>query len=172
VGRYLDLADSIGRRGNGCDEINERYEISPLGACRAPAADCQGAAARQLPGMSRPSAADLAVRALDLHERPGYAVTPIARLTKPRAPVNLDEALAAACVGVAGITLAQFRALLCSEDIADIEAGGIHPKTLHAYVESFAEELRSGRIAALPERKGGQAGTGHSARRCRSQHGR
>jgi hypothetical protein len=30
---------------------------------------------------------------------------------------------------VAGITLAQFRALLSDEDVADIEAGGIHLKT-------------------------------------------
>ena len=44
------------------------------------------------------------------------------------------------------------------EDIKDIEAGGIHPKTLHAYAESFAEGLRSGRIAALPERKGAKPG--------------
>lgn len=72
MGRYLDLADSIGRRGNGGNEINERYEISPTRllaeACRAPAADRQGAAPRQLPGVSRPSAADLAIQALDLHD--------------------------------------------------------------------------------------------------------
>jgi hypothetical protein len=41
VGRYLDLADAIGRRGNGGNEINERNEISPTRslaeACRAPA---------------------------------------------------------------------------------------------------------------------------------------
>jgi hypothetical protein len=76
------------------------------------------------------------------------------RLTPQASPVNLDEALRTACEGVAGITPAQFRALLSPEDIADIEAGGIHRKTLHAYAESFAEGLRSGRIAALPERKG------------------
>jgi hypothetical protein len=84
---------------------------------------------------------------------PGCAVAPIAGLPKPRAPLNLDEALRVACDGVAGITPAQFRSLLSPEDIADIEAGGIHPKTLHAYAQSFAEGLRSGRIAALPERK-------------------
>jgi hypothetical protein len=84
---------------------------------------------------------------------PGCFVTPIVGLLKPRRPVNLDEALAAACEGVAGITPAQFQALLSSEDEADIEAGGIHLKTLHAYAES-AEGFRPGRIAALPERKG------------------
>ena len=52
-----------------------------------------------------------------------------------------------------------FRSLLSPEDIKDIEAGGgIHPKTLHAYAESFAEGFRSGRIAALPERKGAKPG--------------
>jgi hypothetical protein len=56
-------------------------------------------------------------------------------------------------MGVMGISSAQFRALLSPEDIDDIAAGGIHPKTLHAYAESFAEGLRSGRIAALPGRK-------------------
>ena len=85
---------------------------------------------------------------------PGCVVTRIAGLPKPRSPVNLDEALRTACEGLAGITPEQFRALLSPEDVADIEVGGIHPKTLHAYAESFAEGLRSGRIAALPERKG------------------
>ncbi|MGI8427389.1 MAG: hypothetical protein ACR2M4_12535 [Actinomycetota bacterium] len=89
---------------------------------------------------------------------PGCAVTPLVPLPKPRAPVHLDEALAAACEGVAGITPVQFRVLLSPEDIDDIEAGGIHPKTLHAYAGSFAEGLRSGRIAALPERKGAKPG--------------
>jgi hypothetical protein len=89
------------------------------------------------------------------YHSPGCAVTPIAGLAKPLgAPVNLDEALAAACEGVAGITPAQFRALLSPEDAADIGAGGIYPKTLHAYAESFAEGFRSGRMAAIPERKG------------------
>ena len=59
-------------------------------------------------------------------------MTRVAGLPKPQAPVNLDEALAGACEGVEGITSAQFRALLSPEDIEDIAAGGIHPKTLHA----------------------------------------
>ena len=62
------------------------------------------------------------------------------------APVLLDEALRTACEGVAGITPAQFRSLLSPEDIDDIEAGGIHPKTLKAYALSFAEGMRSGRL--------------------------
>ena len=77
---------------------------------------------------------------------PGCSVTPIAGLPKPRAPVNLDEALAAAYEGVAGIIPAQFQALLSPEDIADIEAGAIHTKTVHAYALSFAEGMRSGRL--------------------------
>jgi hypothetical protein len=65
---------------------------------------------------------------------PGCAVTPIAGLPtvwcrstsmRPRA----------ACEGVAGITPAQFRALLSHEDMADIEAGAIHHKTLKAYAQ-------------------------------------
>ena len=64
-----------------------------------------------------------------------------------RAPVNLDEVLAAACEGVAGITPAQFRSLLSPEDLEDIAAGAIHRKTLGAYAMSFAEGMRSGRIA-------------------------
>jgi hypothetical protein len=71
------------------------------------------------------------------------------RFPGPRAPTNLDEALRTASEGVAGISAAQFRALLSPEDIADIEAGDVHPKTLHAYAESFAEGFRSGRIAVL-----------------------
>jgi hypothetical protein len=47
---------------------------------------------------------------------------------------------------VTGITPAVFRSLLSPEDMADIEHGGIHPKTLKAYARSFAEGLRSGRI--------------------------
>jgi hypothetical protein len=79
----------------------------------------------------------------DRYHGPGCAVTAIAGLPKPpRAPVRLDEALRAACEGVAGITPAQFRALLSPEDIKDIEAGGIHPKTLRAFALSFAA-LRS-----------------------------
>jgi hypothetical protein len=62
---------------------------------------------------------------------------------EPRAPADLDEALAAACEGGAGITKTQFRSLLSPEDIADIAAGGIHPKTLRAYALSFAEAERS-----------------------------
>ena len=85
---------------------------------------------------------------------PGCAVTPIAGLPKPlgRQPF-LDEAIRAACER-AGITPEAFRSLLSPQDIADIEAGAIHPKTLKAYALSFAEGIRSGRIAALPERKG------------------
>jgi hypothetical protein len=65
---------------------------------------------------------------------------------EPRAPVLLDEALRTACEGVAGITPAQFRSLLSPEDIDDIAAGGIHPKALHGYVQSFAAGMRSRRI--------------------------
>jgi hypothetical protein len=90
---------------------------------------------------------------------PGCAVTPIAPLPKLRAPVNLAEALAAACEGVVGISPAQFRAFLSPEDAADIEVGGIHPRTLGAYARSFAEGIRFGRIAALPGEEGGQAPT-------------
>ena len=43
---------------------------------------------------------------------------------------------------------------LSHEDMADIAAGAIHPKTLKAYSLSFVEGIRSGRIAALPEGKG------------------
>ena len=43
-----------------------------------------------------------------------------------------------------GITPAQFRSLLSPEDVADIKAGGIHTKTLHAYALSFAAGIRSG----------------------------
>jgi hypothetical protein len=32
------------------------------------------------------------------------------------------------------------------EDIDDIAAGAIHPKTLHAHALSFAEGIRSGRL--------------------------
>jgi hypothetical protein len=46
-----------------------------------------------------------------------------------KAPVNLDEVLRTACQGAAGITVEVFRSLLCPEDIDDIAAGGIHPKT-------------------------------------------
>jgi hypothetical protein len=78
---------------------------------------------------------------------PGCAVTPIAGLPKPRAPVNLEQSLAGACEGVA-ITPEVFRSLLSREDLDDIEAGGIHRKTLGAYALSFAEGMRSGRIGA------------------------
>ena len=64
------------------------------------------------------------------YHAPGCAVTPIAGLPKPRTSVRLDEALRAACDGVAGITPAQFQALLSPEDIDDIAAGAIHSKTL------------------------------------------
>jgi hypothetical protein len=79
---------------------------------------------------------------------PGSTVKPVAELPQaPSLPVSLAETLAAACEGVAGITAVEFRALLSPEDIKDIEAGGIHPKTLRAYAKSFAEGIRS-----LPER--------------------
>ena len=81
---------------------------------------------------------------------PGCAVTPIAGLPEPRAPVNLDEALRAACEGVAGITLAEFRALLSPEDITDVAAGAIHAKTLKGFAASFAEGIQSGRVVVLP----------------------
>lgn len=67
--------------------------------------------------------------------------------TQPDLP-GVDDVLAAACEGVAGITPAQFRALLSPEDVADIEAGAIHRKTLGAYAMSFADGMRSGRIVA------------------------
>jgi hypothetical protein len=69
------------------------------------------------------------------------------------APVLLDEALRTACEGVAGITPAQFRSLLSPEDIDDIAAGGIHPKALHAYAESFAEGIVSGRLVPAARAK-------------------
>ena len=83
----------------------------------------------------------------DRYHGPGCAVTAIAGLPKPRAPVNLDEALRAYCVGVVGITPAQFRALMSPENIDHIAAGAIHhSKTLKAYALSFAEGIRSGRL--------------------------
>lgn len=69
----------------------------------------------------------------------------IAGLPKARAPVNLDEAICAACERLGGITSEVFHSMLSPEDVADIEAGDIHPKTLHAYALSFAEGIRSGR---------------------------
>jgi hypothetical protein len=80
------------------------------------------------------------------------SVTPLAG---PRAPVLLDEAIRAACRGVAGINPEVFRSLLSPEDIKDIEGGGIHPKTLAAYARSFAEGLRSGRIVVREGAKPG-----------------
>ncbi|MGH8584657.1 MAG: hypothetical protein ACREWE_00180 [Gammaproteobacteria bacterium] len=79
----------------------------------------------------------------------GGALRLIAALPKLQAPVNLDEALAAACEGVGGITPAQFRALLSPEDLDDIEGGDIGVETLKAYAASFAEGIRSGRITVL-----------------------
>ena len=73
-------------------------------------------------------------------------MTAIAALPKPRAPVNLDEALRTACEGLAGITPAQFRALLSPEDISGHRGRRHPPETLHAYAQSFAEGMRSGRI--------------------------
>ena len=71
---------------------------------------------------------------------------PIAALPRPRTPAPLDEVLAAACEGLAGITTAQFRALLSPEDLQDIGGGDIPVETLHGYAESFAEGLKSGRL--------------------------
>jgi hypothetical protein len=59
--------------------------------------------------------------------------------------------LAAACEGVEGITPEVFRSLLSREDVADIEAGGIHRKTLKGYAQSFAEGLRSGWLVPVAE---------------------
>ncbi|MGH9896049.1 MAG: hypothetical protein ACREA0_29485 [bacterium] len=64
----------------------------------------------------------------------------------PAGPVNLDEVLAAACEGVAGITPAQFRSLLSPEDVADIEAGEIGVETIRSYALSFAAGIGSGRV--------------------------
>ena len=69
--------------------------------------------------------------------------------TKPRAPGNLDEVLAAACEGVAGITAAQFRALLSPEDVEHIAGGDIPIETLRAYAASMGEGGRSERLALL-----------------------
>ena len=41
------------------------------------------------------------------------------------------------------------------EDVADIEVGGIHPRTLGAYARSFAEGMRSGRIVVREGAKPG-----------------
>jgi hypothetical protein len=57
---------------------------------------------------------------------PECAVNVIAGLPKTRAPINLDEAIRAACDGVAGITPAQFWALLSHEDMGR-HRGGRHP---------------------------------------------
>ena len=84
----------------------------------------------------------------DRYHGPGCAVTPIAGLPKPSGTINLDEALRAACDGVEGITVEVFRSLLSPEDIADLEAGAIQSKTLHAYALSFAEGIRSGRLVS------------------------
>lgn len=86
----------------------------------------------------------------DRYHGPGCVVTPIHPVPGPRAPVSLDNALTAACEGVDGITTAQFRSLLDPEDVVDIEDGGLHPRTLRGYAESFAEGMRSGRIE-VPE---------------------
>lgn len=80
---------------------------------------------------------------------PGCAVTAVLPLPKPRAPVNLDEALRAACEGVAGIMPAEFRSLLSPEDMEDIEGGNIPVHTLNAYASSFAGGIRCGRITVL-----------------------
>jgi hypothetical protein len=80
-------------------------------------------------------------------------VNVIAGLPKAQAPVNLDEAIRAACERVGGITPEVCRSLLSPEDVADIEAGAIHPKTLHAYALSFAEGMRSGRLVPMARAK-------------------
>lgn len=50
------------------------------------------------------------------------------------------------------MTTAQFRSLLSPEDLADIEAGAIHRKTLRAFAQSFAEGIRSGRVVVMAKR--------------------
>ena len=65
------------------------------------------------------------------------------RAAQASEPVHLDEVLRTACERVEGITVEVFRSLLSPEDVADIEAGGIHPSTLGAYATSFAEGMRS-----------------------------
>ena len=118
---------------------------------------CAGEGCRWCGGMGRlvdgPARGDAAVT---LDHGPGSAVTALLPLPKPRAPVPLDEALRTACEGVAGITPAQLRALLSLKDVADIEGGCIHPKTLKAYSQVFAEGIALGRIvvpAASHERR-------------------
>jgi hypothetical protein len=49
---------------------------------------------------------------------------------------------------IAGLPTVWCRSTLSHEDMADIEAGAIHHKTLKAYAHSFAEGLRSGRLAS------------------------
>ena len=71
------------------------------------------------------------------------------------------RSLRTACEGAAGITPARFRSLLSPEDIADPEAGAIHPKTLKAYALSFAERRRSGRIRQRKEARGKAGGDVH-----------
>ena len=82
---------------------------------------------------------------------PGCAVNVIAGLRKARAPVN--EAIRAACERVGGITPELCRSLLTPEDVADIEAGAIHPRTLRAHALSFAEGMRSGRLVPAARAK-------------------
>ena len=45
--------------------------------------------------------------------------------------------------------------MLSHEDIKDIEAGGIHRRTLGAYARSFAEGMRSGWIVVREDAKPG-----------------
>ena len=73
----------------------------------------------------------------ECYHGPGCVVTPIA-----------NEALAATCSGVGGITPEVFRSLLSPEDVADIEAGENPIEVLHAYAESFTERMRSGRLVS------------------------
>jgi hypothetical protein len=42
-----------------------------------------------------------------------------------------------------------FGSLLSPEDVADIKAGDIPVAALHAYVLSFAENIRIGRVAPM-----------------------
>jgi hypothetical protein len=65
----------------------------------------------------------------DRYHGPGCTVMPIAGLPKPRAPVLLEEVLAAACDGVVGISPELFRSLLSLEDL-----------------EAFAEGSGAGRV--------------------------
>jgi hypothetical protein len=127
------------------DEADQQGARRPTASAKAPAAG----------GETRPGNGALAGvcdgevvhRCLfDIEEKPYRWLWP-GRIAK----VNLDEALAGASEGVAGITVQVFRSLLSPEDVADIEAGAIHSKTLYAYALSFAEGIRPGALLAPRE---------------------